>query len=54
MGPYLTAYVIVWLGVALYTARLGAEQRRLRRTVEALGSQLEDSQGGSSPARKAA
>jgi len=54
MGAFLTAYVVVWLGVALYVLRLGAEQRRLKRAVEALRVQLEDSKDGSPTARRAA
>jgi CcmD family protein len=42
MSGYLIAYVIVWLGVVLYVIRLGAEQRRLSRALEALRLQVED------------
>ncbi len=54
MGAFLTAYVLVWLGVVLYVVRLGAEQRRLARTVEALRWQLGERQDGSRSAHKAA
>jgi CcmD family protein len=54
MGAFLTAYVVVWLGIVLYVVRLGAEQRRLSRTVEGLRSHLEDAHAGPPPARRAA
>ncbi len=40
MTGLLIAYLIVWLGVLLYVIRLGAEQRRLSRALEALRVQL--------------
>jgi CcmD family protein len=54
MGAFVTAYVVVWLGIVLYVVRLGAEQRRLSRTVGGLRSRLEDSQAASPSPRKAA
>ena len=36
----VAAYIIVWLAIFLYVARLHAEQRRLSRGMEKLQSQL--------------
>jgi CcmD family protein len=54
MGAFVTAYVVVWLGIVLYIVRMGAEQRRLSRAVEGLRSHLEDSRAASPSPRKAA
>jgi CcmD family protein len=54
MDAFVTAYVVVWLGIVLYVVRLGAEQRRLSRTVEGLRSHLEVAQTASPARRKAA
>ncbi len=43
MSTLIAAYLFVWLAVAAYVFRLGAGQRRLERTIEALESQLEPS-----------
>jgi len=54
MSWFVIAYVIVWVGVVLYLARLGAEQRRLSRALEALRSQVEDSASSEQSIAKAA
>jgi CcmD family protein len=41
MLTFLTAYLVVWFAVLAYLLRLGGEQRRLRRTVEALQAESE-------------
>ena len=41
MFTFMTAYLIVWFAVLAYMVRLGREQRRLRRTAEALQTQFE-------------
>jgi CcmD family protein len=40
MVTYLIAYLIVWLGVAAFVARLGIRQKLLRRSVEELQQKL--------------
>jgi len=46
MGTFVTAYVVVLAAVVLYAARLGAEQRRMRRTLEALCAERQCEEGG--------
>ena len=41
MFTFITAYLLVWLAVLGYLLRLGGEQRRLRRSAEALQKQLD-------------
>lgn len=41
MTSFITAYLIVWLAVAIYALRLGIKQRQLRQTAKALQQQLE-------------
>ncbi len=41
MSAFVAAYAAVWLGVVLYVARLGAQQRRLARSAESLQLRLE-------------
>jgi CcmD family protein len=41
MLTFVTAYLIVWFAVLAYMLRLGGEQRRLRRTAEALREQFD-------------
>ena len=41
MKMLVFAYIIVWLAVFLYVARLHVEQRRLSRGLERLKSQLQ-------------
>ena len=36
MFTYLTAYLIVWVGIAAFVARLGIRQRILQRSIEEL------------------
>jgi CcmD family protein len=44
----ITAYIIVWLAIFLYIARLHVEQRRLTRGLETLQSLLQKSERGES------
>jgi CcmD family protein len=39
MAAFLIAYLVVWLAVLGYLVRLGARQRRLEQTLEALRAQ---------------
>jgi CcmD family protein len=41
MLTFMIAYLIVWLAALAYLVRLGGEQRRLRRTADALQAQLQ-------------
>ena len=57
MDPWVMAYLVVWLGVVAYLARLGARQRRLTRIVESLtaeAAEKENRSTGAPPAFKAA
>jgi CcmD family protein len=36
MTAFAAAYLLVWAGVLAYLIRLGVEQRRLRRDLDAL------------------
>ncbi|MCU0961359.1 MAG: CcmD family protein [Pirellulaceae bacterium] len=40
MGSVLACYVIVWLAVVAYVARLGMQQARLQQRLERLQSQM--------------
>lgn len=40
MAGVVAAYVVVWIGAALYVGRLGLEQRRTARRLRALESEL--------------
>jgi CcmD family protein len=44
MLTFMTAYLVVWFAVLAYVLRLGGQQRRLRRTAEALQAELEEQQ----------
>ncbi len=54
MGTFVAAYLIVWLAVALYVLRLGAGQRRLRQTIEALQWRLDRCEDPEDQASRAA
>ena len=54
MDTFVAAYLLVWLAVLLYVARLGARQRRLLRDLKALQRQLEESERSESPDSRAA
>jgi CcmD family protein len=43
MEMFVAAYLVVWLAVVLYVARLGVHQRRLLHTVKTLQLELERS-----------
>ena len=36
MGTFVTCYVLVWVAVTLYVARLGAQQRSLQQALNRL------------------
>jgi CcmD family protein len=36
MSHFIAAYLVVWLGLLAYVLRLGVQQRRLARTLDAL------------------
>ena len=38
MGTFVAGYLIVWLAVVLYVARLGRRQRQLQEQLETLQS----------------
>ena len=44
LGYLVAAYGVVWLGIALYVARLGAQLVALRRDVDALGGALDEAE----------
>ncbi len=54
MSTFVAAYAAVWLAVVLYVARLGAEQRRLARSVESLQLRLEQREDEQRPPSMAA
>jgi hypothetical protein len=54
MEMLIAAYVVALAAIVLYVARLGAGQRRIRRSLEALQSQREEADSARSPASKAA
>lgn len=45
MGVFVTAYLAVWLAVALYVQRLAARQSRIEEDLNALRLQIEQSEG---------
>ena len=53
MNTLLIAYLFVWLGVVFYLIRLGTEQRRLSRALEALRVQMGASRNALQSAAKA-
>jgi CcmD family protein len=50
MLTFMSAYLAVWFAISIYVVRLGSEQRRLRRTAEALQERFERQR----PTRRAA
>ena len=54
MTMFAVAYVVVWLAVVLYIARLAGSQRGLMVKIEALRSRLETSNQKKEPRSKAA
>jgi CcmD family protein len=38
MGTFVAGYLIVWLAVVLYVARLGRRQRQLQEQIDAFQS----------------
>ena len=54
MTTFITGYVVVWLAVVLYAARLELRQRRLKAALEALQQRVEQSKNiGQTPSRAA-
>jgi len=45
MGALVAAYAIIWLGVTLYVARLGAVQRKVTARLQALHAHIDDAIG---------
>jgi hypothetical protein len=41
MLSFITAYLLLWFAVLAYLVRLGSQQRRLRRTMDALQKQIQ-------------
>ncbi len=41
MNTFAAAFVVVWLAVLAYVARLGSRHRQLQHTVEAIRQQLD-------------
>lgn len=54
MATFIAAYLIVWLGVAIYVVRLGVRQRRLERALAAFEREAGDRQTSSQPGARAA
>ena len=54
MGTFVAAYLALWIAVAVYVFWLGVRQRQLRRAIEALELQLEQSEDQNLPASTAA
>jgi hypothetical protein len=54
MEMFAAAYLVALVAIVLYVARLGAEQQRIRRTLESLQSQHENADSVGPPAAKAA
>ena len=54
MGTFIAAFVALWLAVVLYTVRLGSQQRRLLRELQALRLQLDPPAGAERPPAEAA
>jgi hypothetical protein len=54
MEMFAAAYLVALVAIVLYVARLGAEQQRMRRTLEALQSQHENADSAGLAASKAA
>jgi CcmD family protein len=40
MVTYLTAYLVAWLGVAAFVARLGIRQKLLKQSIQELQERL--------------
>ena len=51
---FAAAYLVALVSVVLYVARLDAQQRRIRRTLEAIQSQRVSGDSAGPPACKAA
>ena len=40
MATFLAAYIVVWLGVAVFVARLGKRQRTLQQALDEIQEQI--------------
>ena len=54
MGTVIAAYVVAWVGVALYLGWLAAQQRQMRLRLEALESSRQQSKNPERPSSKVA
>ena len=54
MTTFAIAYMVVWLAVVLYLARMGSCQRQLAARIESLRTQLEEPSREQKPKSKAA
>jgi CcmD family protein len=43
MGTFVTAYLMVWLAVAIYVYRMGERQRRLEKELALLQRRIDES-----------
>ncbi len=44
MNTFVAAYVVVWLAVLAYIARLGRRHRQLQHTLDAIQQQLDQTE----------
>ena len=44
MNTFVVAYVVVWLAVLAFVARLGSRQRHLQNTVDVVQQRLEQTE----------
>ena len=42
MESFVAAYSLVWFAVLVYVARLGAEQRKIAKSIEALQASIKN------------
>lgn len=54
MGTFVTAYLAAWLAVTLYLLRLGARQRRLEQSLQALEARFSATKDQAAPTSEAA
>ena len=54
MTTFVTAYLAVWLAVMMYVVRLGARQRRLEESLQALEARFGGADNREQPSSKAA
>ena len=54
MGTFVSCYVIVWMAVMLYVARLGIQQAHMQQSLDRLQQQVDREQMSDEPAARAA